>query len=180
MFGSVLILRMYSGMQRPPAGGSVRDGDNSNSQFAVLALWAAQSLAGTKVPKKTWKRVRSFYEGTQQDNGSWNYTKVPGRFAGGRRRSPNMTAAGLVSFVYASAALAGGAKGLEKARASKPAQDGLRYFMNKRSWRYDDYYFVYSLERVGTVLDAGWTRLSSLFAVHRERRKRRLSLEFRG
>ncbi len=39
---------------------------------------------------------------------------------------------------------------------------------------------VVVIAAVGTALNAGWAKLSSLLAVHRERRKQRLSLEFRG
>jgi len=130
-------------------GGAVRrhvPGDNSNSQFAVLALWAAETLAGARVPKKTWERIRDAYGRTQADDGAWPYR------TSGRGGSASMSAAGLVSFVYAHAALRGGQKGLDRARRTGTAKRGLRHFVSL-SRDFDNYYFVYSLERVGTVLD---------------------------
>jgi hypothetical protein len=124
-------------------------GDNSNSQFAILALWSAQTLAGWEAPRGTWLRVLEFYARTQNADGSWSYTSQ--RNMGG---SLSMTAAGLVSCVYAEAALHGGYEGLPLARGSVWAQKGLTAFRKfARSSFYSNYYAVYSAERVGTVLD---------------------------
>jgi hypothetical protein len=122
-------------------------GDNSNSQFAVLALWAAYALADTEVPPETWQRVHDFYRRTQAANGSWNYTPVRG---GGPGR-PTMTAAGLVSYVYASAAMSGGIRALPQARRTPIAQAGALALFRQR-FNFQNHYFVYSLERVGTVM----------------------------
>jgi hypothetical protein len=62
-----------------------------------------------------------------------------------------MTAAGLVSYVYASAALNGGMTALPKARRTPVAQAGVKALF-AGGFNFDDYYFVYSLERVGTVM----------------------------
>ena len=48
--------------------------DNSNSSFAVLALFAAHQ-AGAKVPEKVWQEIRSLYLRTQQMNGGWGYAE---------------------------------------------------------------------------------------------------------
>lgn len=122
-------------------------GDNSNSQFAVLALWAAHALAQAEVPLETWRRIHDFYQRTQASTGGWSYTPTRG---GGPSR-PTMTAAGLVSYVYASAALAGGVPALSLARRTPVAQAGLKTLFDSH-FNFDDYYFVYSLERVGTVM----------------------------
>jgi hypothetical protein len=122
-------------------------GDNSNTQFAVLALWAAYAMAHAEIPPETWQRIHDFYRRTQTSQGGWSYTPARG---GGPGR-PTMTAAGLVSFVYASAALAGGVPALPNARRSPVAQAGLKALLAGRQ-SFDNYYFVYSLERVGTVM----------------------------
>jgi hypothetical protein len=130
-----------------PRGAWLRGGDNSNSQFAVLALWAAFTLADAEIPPETWRRVHDFYRRTQNADGSWSYTPARGGGAG----RPTMTAAGLVSYVYASAALTGGVPALPLARRSSVAQAGVRALFHRR-FNFDNYYFVYSLERVGTVM----------------------------
>ncbi|MHC4732806.1 MAG: hypothetical protein ACYS6Z_19745, partial [Planctomycetota bacterium] len=132
---------------RNPGGNWLGGGDNSNSQFAVLALWAAYALADAEVPPATWQRIHDFYRRTQSSNGTWNYTPARG---GGPGR-PTMTAAGLVSYVYASAALRGGVRALPKARRTPVAQAGVKALFDRR-FDFDNYYFVYSLERVGTVM----------------------------
>jgi hypothetical protein len=121
--------------------------DNSNTQFAVLALWAAHSLSGWQAPPKLWNRVERHYRATQAKGGFWGYKP-------GGRRSATMTAAGLACFVYARAAIEGGELALERARGSKTAKAGLiayQRWMERPEW--DNYYMVYSIERVGTVLD---------------------------
>jgi hypothetical protein len=128
-------------------GNRLGGGDNSNSQFAVLALWAAYALADAEVPPATWQRIHDFYRRTQTSTGGWSYT--PGR--GGGRGRPTMTAAGLVSYVYASAALAGGVRALPQARRTRVAQAGVKALFAGH-FNFDDNYFVYSLERVGTVM----------------------------
>jgi len=128
-------------------------GDNSNSQFAVLALWAAQALAGFDVPKETWRSVRKLYRGTQAPDGGWPYT-------GGGSPTGTMTAAGLVSYVYAEAALSKRRDPLEWARKLKTTRRGRDAFVKylDQPPLFDNKYFVYSVERVGTVagLPDGW------------------------
>ena len=65
-----------------------------------------------------------------------------------------MTAAGLVSHIYADAGLHGGYVALPLARGDPVAQEGLEAFRRLvQSDFYNNYYAVYSVERVGTVLD---------------------------
>jgi len=123
-------------------------GDNSNSQFAILALWAAQTLAGYKTPRETWQRVHDFYRDTQNAVGVWGYRPTKGS---GLWR-PTMAAAGLVSYVVATAALEGGPAKLPAARKKTQAQTALRVLLSLPNYHYTNYYFTYSLERVGTVM----------------------------
>ena len=72
----------------PGQGGS---GDNSNSQFALLALHEAER-AGVQVSDRTWRLARVYWEDCQNPDGSWGYYK----------RAPSsgsMTCAGITSLV---------------------------------------------------------------------------------
>ena len=144
-------LRSYSGA-RTARPSRIRMGDNSNSQFAVLALWAAHVLAGFDVPRRTWERIAKLYIGTQLPGGGWTYSPSIGA-RGVRRARPSMTSAGLCSFVYATAALDGGLAGLPKARDETVAKRGERALLDARPrFNFANYYFDYSLERAGTVM----------------------------
>jgi len=124
-------------------------GDNSNSQFAVLALWASTALADFEVPRSTWQRVQGFYASTQLSDGGWCYRPTGAGLGGGT----SMTSAGLCSYVYATAALAGGISALPMARTRDIARRGQAALLGGGFLRgMQDYYFVYSLERAGTVM----------------------------
>jgi len=116
-------------------------GDNSNSQFAILALWAAKTLAGHEAPLSTWQRIHKLYVTTQAKDGGWHYT-------GGLNGSTgSMTAAGLVGYIYASAALK---RNTRAARRSEVAQRALKPLL-KRKHLFSNLYYAYALERAGTV-----------------------------
>ncbi len=66
-------------------------GDNSNSQFAVLALHEAQRV-GAQVDPATWRRAAEYWHRCQLPNGSWNYQP-------GRPGSGSMTCAGIAATV---------------------------------------------------------------------------------
>jgi hypothetical protein len=121
-------------------------GDNSNAQFAIMALWMAQTHADFPVPKSVWKRVLRLYEGSQQRDGGWNYSGA------GSGSSDSMTAAGLFGYVVSSASLADGAAALPKVRQSERAERGLRRLL--KSQKYANFYFDYGLERAATLMDA--------------------------
>lgn len=75
-------------------------GDNSNSQFAVLALYEAQTV-GARVSHATWKRAAGYWRSTQNGDGSWGY--VPGDVGTG-----SMTCAGIGGLAISSAAMESG------------------------------------------------------------------------
>jgi hypothetical protein len=81
-------------------GHPVGSGDNSNSQFALLALYEAQRAdeAGRiriQVHRETWERAKAYWTGAQNADGSWGYYKpLPG--------TGSMTCAGISSLVIAS------------------------------------------------------------------------------
>ena len=66
-------------------------GDNSNSQFALLALHEAERV-GIEVSKQTWRRALSYWTKNQRPDGSWGYIEgTPG--------TGSMTCAGIASMV---------------------------------------------------------------------------------
>jgi len=121
-------------------------GDNSNSQFAIMALWMAETHCGFRAPEKTWKRVRRMYTRTQVKDGGWNYGH--GRGAS----SDSMTAAGLFGYVVSGASLAKGTASLPKMRKEKRARRGLARLL--RANAQGNFYFLYGLERAATIMDA--------------------------
>ncbi|MCL4190931.1 MAG: terpene cyclase/mutase family protein [Thermoguttaceae bacterium] len=74
-------------------GGQVMVTDNSNSQFALLALYEAER-AGVRVDIDTLRRAKTYWARCQNSDGSWSYQ---GRGAG----SGSMTCAGIASVIIA-------------------------------------------------------------------------------
>ncbi len=70
-------------------------GDNSNSQFALLALHEAERV-GAKVQPKTWVRAAEYWSGCQNPDGSWGYQ------AGWTEGLGSMTCAGIAATVICS------------------------------------------------------------------------------
>ena len=66
-------------------------GDNSNSQFALLALHEAERI-GVPVQRDTWKLALDYWLRTQKKDGSWGYTED-------EPSSGSMTCAGIASVV---------------------------------------------------------------------------------
>lgn len=69
-------------------------GDNSNAQFALLALHDAER-AGVTVRPETWRLAKAYWEDCQNEDGSWGYYK-------GVEGTGSMTCAGITSLVIAS------------------------------------------------------------------------------
>jgi hypothetical protein len=157
-----------TGTSAPPRGGDRaewRKGvgpegipDNSNTQFGVLALWAAQSMAGFDVPERAWGKLVKHYRKMQEDDGGWPYRKV--KYVS----SATMTAAGTVSLTYALTSVRGGGEAAAaQARVDPAVRRGLRLLpltpdakwplrRGRGGALWSNYYWIYSLERVGTVL----------------------------
>jgi hypothetical protein len=74
--------------------GTKGSGDNSNTQFALLALHEAERI-GIEVKKATWQRALEYWLRTQRDDGSWGYTEA-------EPASGSMTCAGIASVVICS------------------------------------------------------------------------------
>jgi hypothetical protein len=129
------------------------DMDNSNTQFAVLGLRAAQN-AGVPIPDRAWARSTAHWLHDQTRDGGWPYRKERDNPNQGGTRS--MTAAGLYSTLVSSASLR---KKDPVTLVSEPAfRKGMDWF--KRSYPVPEprreragghvhsiYYDLYSVER---------------------------------
>ncbi len=82
-------IQIRSGAYQGSWGYSERNitGDNSNSQFALLALHEAERV-GVKVRPATWQAARAYWLKLQKDDGSWGYVK-------GEPSTGSMTCAGI-------------------------------------------------------------------------------------
>ena len=75
-----------------------REGDNSNSQFALLALYEADQLKNQRgeklvpVADRTWRLAKAYWEGCQNPDGSWIYRR-------GYIPTGSMTCAGIAAMV---------------------------------------------------------------------------------
>jgi len=73
------------------------NGDNSNSQFALLALHEAER-AGVDIRGSTWRLAKAYWEDCQNPDGSWGYYKgLPG--------TGSMTCAGIASLIITTGAV---------------------------------------------------------------------------
>jgi hypothetical protein len=156
---------------KPPAASM----DNSNTQFAVLGLRAAQN-AGVPVPPVVWLRSLNHWTGDQNKDGSWPYKRDKNNPNPGGSRS--MTAAGLYCSLVAKATLK--RKDPVLLAAEDPFKKGLEYF-KKNSPLYEfgrarqpghvfsPYYDLYSLERAMMISrteklgDRDWYRDGAAF-----------------
>ncbi|MCE9553970.1 MAG: DUF4159 domain-containing protein [Planctomycetes bacterium] len=132
--------------------------DNSNAQFALLALYDAQQ-AGVPVNPETWKQALLYWERTRNPDGSWGYKE------GGPGRG-TMTSAGISSLVIAGASVHpddakadGGACRCTEHQQNNSLENALRWLgdhfrvehnpgTDKSLYRY---YFLYGLERAGRL-----------------------------
>ena len=159
-------------------------GDNSNAQFAVLALYEAQRV-GVKVNPQTWKRAYTYWKAAQNGDGSWGY--VPGDAGSG-----SMTCAGIGGLATCSVAISEGDAQVKNGRilccqqrsrddALKQGLDWLgRNFSVTHNPRLPGsghpclYYYLYGLERAGRLTarrfigDHDWYREGAEFLIHEQ------------
>ena len=133
-------------------------GDNSNSQFALLALHEAARV-GVRVKEETWVRAQQYWAACANADGSWGYT------IGNQGGSGSMTCAGIASVWITSEHI-----GTPDARAAQDSvsccgggstpkilERGLDWLGRRFSVRENPgtggqtwlYYYLYGLERVG-------------------------------
>jgi len=136
-------------------------GDNSNSQFAILALYEAE-LAGVQVDLRTWRLAKAYWERVQNPDGSFGYKQ--GLFGTG-----SMTAAGIASLVICNGSLRPPDAQVEgeKIVCCRPAETGPDRVQRALQWLGRDdifsvshnpglpgawwLYYLYGLERVGRM-----------------------------
>ncbi|MBI3268368.1 MAG: DUF4159 domain-containing protein [Planctomycetes bacterium] len=129
--------------------GMNRIGDNSNTQFALLGLYAAQE-AGLEVPATAWERAVKYFSDTQNADGGWGY--VPGNAS-----IASMTAAGAASLLISQNRLAGARQCGDQPSAGRIQKAlGLvgKYFDDFLKRGFSDrwpYYYLYAIERVGIL-----------------------------
>ena len=75
----------------------VGPGDNSNSQFALLALHEAERV-GVKVSGRTWRLAKAYWEGCQNPDNSWGYRRD-------ESGTGSMTCAGISAMIIVSGAV---------------------------------------------------------------------------
>ena len=162
-------------------------GDNSNAQFAVLALYEAQ-LVGAKVNPTTWQLALDYWQRTQNADGSWGYFPDD-------PRSGSMTCAGIGGLVTCSAAIAEGDAQVkdgqilccQKAETNDAMEKALAWFgrnftvqRNPRSPGTASqpclYYYLYGMERTGRLTarrfigEHDWYREGAEFLVYEQDR----------
>jgi len=138
------------------------EGDNSNTQFALLALYEAERV-GARFPERNWRLAKAYWEDCQNPDGSWGYYKgVPG--------TGSMTCAGIASLVICNEVLAQPNVAYDPAtgrisccQSAEPGSDavhrGLSWLSQSnvfavshnpgsRQWLF---YYLYGLERVGRM-----------------------------
>ncbi len=130
-------------MTAPDVG---QDGDNSSSQFSLLGLHAA-ARSNLRLPVDVWRRCLAIYKYRQNDeNGGWGY--VTDSSYG------SMTCAGICALAINRFHL-----GEKDPADDEDIEQGLawlsRHFSVSKNPESDDwtYYYLYSLERVGRILD---------------------------
>ncbi|MEX2176330.1 MAG: DUF4159 domain-containing protein [Pirellulaceae bacterium] len=133
--------------------------DNSNTQFAMLALHEAER-AGAKVSDQTWQLALNYWTkpGMQHGNGGFGYEP-------GHPESGSMTAAGIASLIIARDRLHPGDAAVVEGRLqccgnqapNDPLQNALRWMAehfsvqrnpNSAGWLL---YYLYAVERVGRM-----------------------------
>lgn len=133
-------------------------GDNSNAQFALLALHEAER-AGVPTNEATWRLARDYWRRTQSADGSWGY--LPGDTGTG-----SMTCAGIVSMIVASEKLDPGDARVVDERVeccgmqtpNESVDRGLWWLAEHYSVRHNPgdprghlLYYLYGIERVGRM-----------------------------
>jgi hypothetical protein len=152
--------------------GKVRkQGDNSNTQFALLGLWMSRH-AGVIVPRHVWTRAKGHFESTQNADGGWGYSHNQRRDSYG-----SMTSAGAACVAIATAGLMADEVKLAQVAADPAVRRAcawlgreFRVDANPKVARkvggrlrdrpaasidstYKRYYWLWSLERTGRLLD---------------------------
>ncbi len=140
-------------------------GDNSNSQFALLALHEAERLLpDLNIREQTWRLALSYWTEQQQADGPWGYIKGSALGAFGAPTG-SMTCAGVSSVIIASGQISegdvlqagGGVQCCGERREDDAVERGLAWLGTKFSVEKNpgsltwELYYLYGLERVGRL-----------------------------
>ena len=150
--------------------GIIESGDNSNTQFAILGLWAC-TQAGFSVPRETWLRAQKHYRKNQNGDGGWGYS---GWARGNSYES--MTAAAVASLWIIHEQLEGKHKHCENKEKDSYIEGGLDWIDGNfepghgisGSWKN---YSLYAIERAGIITarryfsDFDWYRAGAAYLV---------------
>ncbi len=145
--GAKMAIKRNTGLKRPP------NGDNSNSQYAALGLWACEK-AGFDIENTVLEAATKWWEGCQREDGSWGYCDQ-GKFDAAQGSYGSMTAGGASSIVLLRQMRGSSAKtsavnkaitwlGAQFAVDKNPAADS-----GRQVWHF---YYLYALERCGDLL----------------------------
>ncbi len=136
------------------------NGDNSNTQYALLGLYAASEV-GVPVRPEVWTLARQFWENTQHRDGGWSYTADPKSPASG-----SMTCAGISSLIITGLRRFQGQERLIEDKVEDCGAGGTNInlqrgmdwlaghfsvsqnFGNGAFWRF---YYLYGMERAGRL-----------------------------
>ena len=146
-------LPVFEWNKTPESRSHGRDSDNSNTQFAILALWAARRH-GIPVERSLLLADQRFAQ-SQHPDGSWGYhLRDAGR--------PSMTCVGLLGLATGHGAFMTGAKMPERSVDDPAIRSGIECLARsvgdvERPGPLPDLYFLWSLERAAMLY-----RLSSL------------------
>lgn len=134
------------------------NGDNSNTQFALLALHEAERV-GVAVDPETWKLALEYWLRTQKEDGSWAYTE-------GDQSTGSMTCAGIASVIICGGQLNQGDAEVKDGRVhccgeqmnNDAVERGLKWLGAKFTSDHNPgsptnywHYYLYGVERVGRM-----------------------------
>ncbi len=140
---------------------SIQRADGSNTQYAVLGLWAAKQ-AGAEVKKEVWEAIRKHYLDEQdKKTGGWIY--APGGLSPSTNPTITMTTAGISGLLVAGMELNAGREEFDN--TGGPASNCGKYpdseaiakgfsFVNRNfsiELRLRTFYHLYGLERTGRL-----------------------------
>ncbi|MBI3268369.1 MAG: DUF4159 domain-containing protein [Planctomycetes bacterium] len=128
---------------------SPKAGDHSNTQFALLGLYAAQE-SHLNVPSAAWDRTLEHFNNTQNPDGGWSYAATG-------KSLPTMTAAGAACLLIGQNRLAGA-----RPCGDQPSSPRIRNALTligkqlaeflkggtEEKW---PFYYLYAVERVGML-----------------------------
>ena len=118
--------------------------DRSNSQYAVLGMWAAEQ-AGAEVPTKYWEVQDQVWKKSQNQDGGWEYS-------GNSPSSATMTAAGVATLFITQDYLIDLKKDCQGNVFNQNIQMGLSWMdRNIKQLLGGNFYAMYGVERIGVA-----------------------------